>query len=43
MKRETPPPVRTFEPPRLVRLGKVVDLTRAFNPGSNTDFTFSSF
>jgi hypothetical protein len=32
-----------FEPPRLTRLGRVEDLTRATNPGVNNDFFLTSF
>lgn len=34
---------RKFEPPQLTRLGRVTQLTQAFEPGTNTDFTLSSF
>jgi hypothetical protein len=48
MKREPastaqPAAIPKFEPPRLKALGSLAALTKAFNPGSNTDFTFSSF
>lgn len=32
-----------FEPPRLTPLGKLATLTQSFVPGSNTDFTLTSF
>ncbi len=32
-----------FEPPRLTPLGSVTRVTQAFEPGTNTDFTMSSF
>ena len=40
---ERPVPAARFEPPRLKPLGSLAALTKAFVPGSNTDFTLTSF
>lgn len=38
-----PVPETSFEPPRLTPLGSLTDLTRAFVPGNDVDFTMTSF
>lgn len=37
------PKAPEFEPPKLRPLGPLVALTQSFLPGSNTDFTHTSF
>lgn len=38
-----PVPGTRFEPPRLRALGSLTELTKSLNPGSDTDFTHTSF
>jgi hypothetical protein len=48
MDREQPrasstPDIPGFERPKLRSLGRLTTLTQSFSPGSNTDFTHTSF